>query len=260
MKPLMTTLLATAACLLGHDALAIECAFKGSDASARVVHESGAMFEPVAWTSHGQCERLRVASGEVRTIYRAVDGRFIKRSVSQGRLIARGEAATDPVLSEIGLMLAGDERTRAGRSRGSSASFDSVERALPRGQLVQPDGPLELAVPVAVDEIGADFKLSQAGRTIYQGKLNRQALVIPAGMLAAGKSYDWTLSTGQDSAKGTFSVVTPDRYAAALQDMPPGTVDQAADPAGYKLEKASALLNAGYALEARKLLREVMAE
>jgi len=260
MKLLITKLLATAACMLSLEALAVECAFKGADADARVVHESGAMFEPVSWTSHGQCERLRVVSGEVRTIYRAVDGRFIKRAVSQGRLVGRGEAATDPVLGEIGLMLAGDERVRAGRSRGSSASFDSVERALPRGQVVQPDGPLEIAIPVAADEIGADFRLSQGNRAIYQAKLGRQGLAIPAGVLAAGKSYDWTVSTGQDTARGTFSVVTSGAYAASLRAMPALASDQAADPSGYKLEKASALLNAGYALEARKLLREVMSE
>ena len=54
--------------------------------------------------------------------------------------------------------------------------------------------------------------------------------------------------------------MTPGAYAAALKDMPPLAADQAADPAGYKLEKASARLNAGYACEARKLLREVIAE
>lgn len=255
MKLVPTMLLAAAACLATLDASAVECAYKGVDADARVVHESAEMFDPAAWLSHGQCERLRVASGQVRVIYRAADGRFVKRTVSQGRLVARGEGVTDSVLGEIGLMLAGDERVRAGRSRSSSATFDSVERALPNGQLVQPDGPLEIAIPVAADEIGADFRLTQEGRMIYQAKLSRQALLIPAGTLVAGKSYDWTVSTKQDKAKGAFTVVSPGSLSSALQDVP-----AAADPAQDKLEKASALLKAGYAMEARKLLREVMAE
>lgn len=258
MKLSKTMMLPALGLLLCGSAAAVECVYKGASAETRVVSETGTMIEPKGWVSDGQCERLRVAVGPVQVVYRGGDGRVVRRDVTQGRLIARGEGAADSFLAEMRLMLAGDERARAGRSRSSAAAFDSVEAALPKGLVVLPAGPLELPLPFAADERGAGFRLSRGGATVYESKLAEPRLQIPVAVLRVGERYDWTIKTGTDNATGSFSVVDAATYRSALGAIeqadstnPPGSIER-------KLATASSLLKQGYSVEARKLLREVL--
>jgi hypothetical protein len=238
--------------------VAAECVYRGVDADARVVRDSGEMFTPTAWISDTKCERLSVVSGSVQIVNRNAEGRIVKRTADAGRLATGSAGGGDFLFHAIGVMLAGDERVRAGRSRGFGASLESIQNALPSGLVAMPDGPLVMDVPITPDEAGASFALSRDGVVILQTKLVKPTLVIPAGKLAPDGRYQWVMKAGPETASGQFTVVSAAAYATARAEI--DALNKTDHPASAEqaFKTASALLVAGYAMEARKVIRAAL--
>lgn len=252
-------LCAPTALLFCNAATAVECVYRGVDADARVVRDSGEMFTPSAWITDTKCERLTVVSGSVQIVNRNADGRIVKRTADAGRLATGSAGGGDFLFHAIGVMLAGDERVRAGRSRGFGDALESIQNALPSGLVAMPDGPLVMDVPITPDEVGATFALSRDGAVIFQTKLLKPTLAIPAGKLAPDGHYQWVIKAGPETASGQFTVVSAATYAAARAEI--DGLNKTAHPASAEqtFKTASALLVAGYAMEARKVIRQALA-
>lgn len=248
--PITTVFLLICSGVALQSATAAECVFKAIVPDTRVVKDSGEIYDPQDWLVDGQCERLRVVTGKVRVVARDADGLPERREVSGGRLAAKTTGSGSAVFDSMLSMIAGDIRTKAGRSRSGSAGFEAVDAALPRGNVVKPDGDLLITLPTFADEAGGTFVLTESGKPVHQTRLVVNSLSIPGKVLRAGATYAWHFKTRFDESRGSFSIVTPAAYEAALQGGD-GPITRIED----RLAAAGRLQAAGYNLESRRMLR-----
>jgi hypothetical protein len=256
-------LLGSLSCVsLGAQAAA-SCMFRGADADARVINRSGEISTPYPMAlSSNDCSRLRVANGTVTVYGTGSEGAQVSsRQVSRGPLLPASDAPaaagtdTGAILKQIVVVLEGVSRTKTGSSRG--AEGDYLVASLPTGKLAEPSTDLVLTLGPAPDANLASFELLVGGKPVYRQNGAAQTIKLPQAFLKAGTPVRWKLDYAGAKYEGQFTVEPAATLAALKQSL------QKETPAGgdalvTKLSLAADLGQAGYAWDARELIRAAL--
>jgi hypothetical protein len=247
--------------------LASACLYRGTDATARVMSRSSEITTPFPEALASQdCGRLRVASGSVSVYVLSADRSAISRrevSVGSGSLVPAtsaapadsGGTAQRGLLQQIMVVLEGGQRSRTGSSR--SAEGDYVIAALPIGRLAQPTADLIVNLGPVPDANLGQFDVRVDGKQVHRQVGPQLALRLPFSSLKAGARVQWTLAYSGRRHEGEFSVEPAAALAALQQSLVTGSaLDVDTDVA--KLRLASGLMEAGFAWDARELIRAAL--
>jgi hypothetical protein len=252
--PLFSIRFAVLAALLTASGLAAatQCVYRARTPDARVVRFSGEVLAPEGWTVDQQCERLEVVTGSYRVVAPGAGGKLAETEVLRGTLVKREDGIASGLLRQIGIVLAGDERVRAGMSR-ASADFDVLAESMPSGRVVDHGVALDIVFPDPVATQGAALHLTTAGRAPLRLPITAGVARMPAAYLRSGADYQWRYVQGDTTLKGSFAVVSEATYADARAGIEAEVGP--ADPDGMRaLAVAERLVERGYTLESRAVL------
>ncbi len=240
---------------------AAPCMYRGADADTRVINRSGEISTPFPMSlSSPDCSRLRVANGAV-TVYGvgADGGKLAARQVSRGPLLPASDAVagtdTGAILKQIVVVLEGVSRTKTGSSRG--AEGDYLVASLPTGKLAEPSSDLVLALGPVPDANLASFELLQGGKSVYRQNGPAQTIKLPQAVLKAGAQLRWKLDYAGSKFEGAFAVEPTSTLAALKQSLQKDTPADG-DALVTQLSLAAELGNAGFAWDARELIRAAL--
>lgn len=240
---------------------AAPCMYRGADADTRVINRSGEISTPFPMSlSSPDCSRLRVANGAVMVYGVGADGgKLAARQVSRGPLLPASDAVagtdTGAILNQIVVVLEGVSRTKTGSSRG--AEGDYLVASLPTGKLAEPSTDLTLALGPVPDANLASFELLQGGKSVYRQNGPAQTLKLPQAVLKAGAQLRWKLDYAGSKFEGGFAVEPTSTLAALKQSLQKDTPAEG-DALVTQLSLAAELGNAGFAWDARELIRAAL--
>jgi hypothetical protein len=240
---------------------AAPCMYRGADADTRVINRSGEISTPFPMSlSSTDCSRLRMANGSV-TVYGvgADGGKLAARQVSRGPLLPASDAVagtdTGANLKQIVVVLEGVSRTKTGSSRG--AEGDYLVASLPTGKLAEPSADLTLPLGPVPDANLASFELLQGAKSVYRQSGPAPSIKLPQAALKAGTQLRWKLDYASSKYEGAFTV-EPASTLAALKQSLQKEVPADSDELVTKLSLAAELGNAGFAWDARELIRAAL--
>ena len=253
------------ACTLATYSNATPCLYKGANADTRVINRSGEITTPFPTPlSANDCRRLRVVTESV-TVWVVNSGISASSSsqITKGQLVPSSELA-DPIgsdtfgiIKQIGLVLAGINRTKTGSSRGGEEDF--LVASLPTGKLMEPLADLLLELGPVPDRNLAGFELIRGGKVQHRQTGPAQAIKLPQSTLKAGNQMRWKLDYAGKKYEGQFTVEPADRSTAIKQAVQVGS-DSTIDPISDALRFASALALEGFGWDSREVIRVVLAD
>lgn len=239
------------------------CLYRGADEDTRVINRSGEITTPFPMVlSNNDCSRLRVATGTATVYVIRPDGtQMTKAQVSKGPLLLAPsgvpQAGTDTlgILKQIVVVLEGVNRTKTGSSR--STEGDYLIASLPKGKLAAPANDLVLVLGPVPDQGLGRFELYVNGKLAHRQSGPAATIQMPKSALKAGSSVRWKLEYAGGGYEGAFTVEAADAVTKLLQSQPRDE-RTGQDPLMERLDPAFALISAGYAWDARELIRQAL--
>jgi len=244
---------------------AIDCVYRGTDDSARVVRRSGEFLTPYpAALSDRNCERLRVESGAVDAVWAAGGNasRLVSRRVERGVLVPAG-ASPDPaageragsVMQEVAVVLGGAQRRVLGSSRGDAG--DLVASLLPTGRVAAPLADIVVTVGPEPDPLLQRFTLWRQGKVVHEQRGPAASLRLPAAALQPGSELTWELVHDGKVARGQLRAEAVGTLQA-LRDAAGSRHAGEPDPLLRQMRTAAELIAEGDAWYARQLLESAL--
>lgn len=238
------------------------CLYRGDSADTRVANRSGEITTPFPdGLSALDCRRLRVVTGAV-TVYTLSQDRHAitprRVEAGTGPLLpnpGNNDADAPPeLLKQIMVVLEGGQRLKTGSSRGGVDNY--LLAALPTGLLAQPDRDLVIPLDRQPDAQLGSLELLVDGKPALLHRGAASELRLPAKALLPGAVAVWKLVYAGRQYEGKFQVQPADRLHALVTQL---EQDGAAlDPTLRQLRTAAALVQAGYAWDARDWLRQAL--
>lgn len=207
------------------------------------------------------CSDLAVSRGQARALLRKPSGQGYYVDLSAGERLQDklSESSSSGFFTRFRNMAKtlseGNVTVQAGIKRDIVS--DRVE-GFPRGDVLAWKTPVSFNFLEALPAIES-FELSDSeGRPVYQTQELKGAFTLPAGLVQAGRSYQWQLSAGGKVFKGSFRTLDTAASAQLAEELNRIEKDSALNGGERKALAAMACDGAGLGFDRDRLMAEVM--